>query len=114
MFLPLNFQSINRDHCLTTENILARCHEYVNRGTRCVYQLYEYRDCQSNEVLAYDLVAAITGEIGVYLHDYMKLENGLWRSAYGETSFNFDDLIPPEMRHARLVSSVDISLSSEK
>ncbi len=93
MFLPIISNSVNDPSMLSEVNIIGSSSHYRSKDGSANVLLCEYYGTLSNQMISCDLVIyEKSGDI--YMHDFMLLNDGSWRSAYGAVSANLADLIP--------------------
>jgi hypothetical protein len=75
-------------------------YQYLDRSADVL--VYEYDSTVSQQMVACDLVI-YTGSGEVFMHDFLLLNDGNWRNAYGEVAASLESLIPGNILASRLI-----------
>jgi hypothetical protein len=82
--------------------LVGTCSRYQSLDKSVDVLLYEYAGTQVKRLVACDLVIYVkTGE--VYMHDFLLLNDGNWRNAFGEVSSSLIALLPEIVLGAELI-----------
>jgi hypothetical protein len=88
--------------------LLGTCSHYRVKDGSAEMLVFEYSCPNDNELVACDLVVN-TRKGEVYMHDFLRLKDGNWRSAFGDVATVLEALLPSTVLEAVLVSRTDIS-----
>jgi hypothetical protein len=103
MFLPINCSSVNKRPMVAEAVLTGTCSHYQSLDCSADMLLYEYDGSVSKKMIACDLVVyARTGEI--YMNDFLLLNDGNWRNAFGFVSDTLSNLIPEIVLTAKLLN----------
>lgn len=102
MFLPIQCNSVNNRSMLSEDALIGTCSHYQSLDGDVGVLVYEYDGCHSKSMVACDLVIYTRpGEI--YIHDFLLLNDGNWRNAFGEVSATLTALLPEIALTAKLI-----------
>lgn len=107
MFIPFEFESVNKPGLLNGMELGGSCIEYVFDESRSRALYFEYVNTESNQVVACDVLVSRDGK-DYYAHDYLLLKDNQWRNSFGEVSRELLDLVPGFLLEAIEVSSSTI------
>jgi hypothetical protein len=101
MFLPIQCKSINKLSELTEVTLTGWCSQYRSLDGSADVLFCEYEGVQSKVMVACDLmVYTRSGEI--YMHDFLLLNDGNWRNAFGSVAASLEALLPDIVLTAQL------------
>lgn len=107
MFIPFEFESVNKASLFHGKELAGNCIEYVFDESRSSALFFEYVDTSSNQVVACDVLVSKDGK-DYFAHDYVLLKDNQWRNSYGQVSRELLDLVPGFLLEALEVSSSNI------
>ena len=108
MFLPIFCNSVNDITMLADKLLSGTCSHYRYSDGTADLLVYEYDCSRSKALLACDIVIlSNSGEI--YIHDFLLLNDGNWRNAFGEVSEALVALLPSSNLSAELIMRWNIN-----
>ncbi len=107
MFVPDQLVSVNSIQALRPGRYRVDCTAFIHRETQVIYYLYGYTRQGDDSVSATDIVViypdGTTGAI-----DFMLYADGEWRNSYGLAARSLAELLPAELKMARLVEIFEL------
>lgn len=107
MFVPDQLVSVNSIQALRPGRYRADCTAFIYRETQVIYYLYGYTRQGDDSVSAADIVVVYpNGTTGAM--DFMLYPDGEWRNGYGLAAHSLVELLPAELKMARLVEVFEL------
>ena len=102
MFIPIDFDSINRADMAAPGVYTVTCERYAGVGTQPTLLFFAYTHESASVPCFHDLVLVDSGG-AVQVRDYARMPDRTWRDSAGAKSVDLAALLPAELLKLRFV-----------
>lgn len=107
MFLPVNFDSMNKVADLSPGLYACTCRAYQSHTDALKALVFKYSINPNKSALACDLMIIDALE-NVYFRDFMLMPDRTWRDSYGARGESLEALLPSEIFKYQLVEQYEL------